>query len=131
MLPFESHGAKGSAGIRMMDSLQERCPGALTMWDNSGVPYQGRARETPPARQAAFGASSCCPGWADRDFTFGHAPGWLSLQERSFHCSAPASPPSSLALLLLSALPVLRACAGDALRISSAESAWPGVSGWV
>lgn len=128
MLPFGSHGAKGSAGVWVMDTPQDSCPGASAIGHSSGVPSWGQAGETPPAKQAGFGTSSCCPGRAEAQILLLAMP-WAGCHFGKGHFIA----------LLLHLLAHLWLCSAylhcqpskDTLGISPAEAAWPGVSGWL
>lgn len=84
-------------------------------WDTAHVPSWGQlGTACKPSRLGDFILLS----WLGRstDLTSGHALGQLSLWETSFHCSAPTSPCSTLALLCLPTLPVLQECSGNQPR---------------
>lgn len=105
------HGVKGGDYFWVVMGTPQEVQGHQ-QWDTAHVPSQGQlGTACKPSRLGDF----ILLPWLGRstDLTSGHALGQLSYWETSFHCSAPTSPCSTLALLCLSTLLVLQECSGN------------------
>lgn len=104
------HGVKGGNDFWVTGTPQE--VQGHQQWDTAHVTSWGQlGTACKPGRLGDFILLS----WLGRstDLTSGHALGQLSCWKTSFHCSAPTSSCSTLALLCLSTLLVLQECSGN------------------